>query len=160
MNIAIDIFLLLLGIAIVIIYVVQGFIRSVFGFFKLFIAIALSWMMTPLFFAQAGFFARAVGYLLVFIVSYVLLTVGIIVLDKIFKLPLLNATNRLLGLAVGMVCAYLALSVAAIGITIIAEIAGNQVFGRTQPELEAQTILYGFFSRHGIFTLIDKITFR
>lgn len=160
MNIAIDIILLLLGISVVIIHIVQGFIRSVFGFFKLFIAIAVSLIITPALFAQSDFFTRAIGYFLIFVAAYVLLTIAIILLDKIFKLPLLNAANRLLGCAVGVVCAYMVLSAVAIGVTVIANLAGTQVFGQTQTELEAGTILYGFFSRHGIFALIDRIMFR
>lgn len=53
----------------------------------------------------AGALSTAVAGLLIFIAAYVVAQMAIIILDKIFKLPILKSVNKLLGIVFGAVSA-------------------------------------------------------
>ena len=60
--------------------------------------------------SQAGLAVSSVvsvllGYILVFIISYLVFLLGAFVLENLVELPLLRTVNRLLGLCLGILCA-------------------------------------------------------
>ena len=60
---------------------------------------------------------NCISFVVTFIIIMLLLTIAVMLLDLISKLPVLNFTNKLLGLAAGLIEAYLILSV--IGVMIM-----------------------------------------
>lgn len=156
MNIAIDILLCLLGIFTVIKYTARGFVRSVFGALKFSLSIAVAYIFTPIIFAFQGLTETIVAYLLVFAASYVILSVIAMIIDKIFKLPILKTANKLLGFLLGIVCAYMILSVIVSLLSLLIAISSEQLFGQTAKEFCESTYVYRFFINSGLFPNAGK----
>lgn len=157
MNIAVDVILAVIGLIVIVHHSVRGFVRSVFGLLKLALSLIITAVITPLLFADSDFVTRLLAYVLIFIAAYVILIVISIIVDKIFKLPVLKQANKLLGIIFGIICAYVILSVAAAFITVAAQLTDGQIFGMSQTELEASTFVYRFFNQNGILILLDKL---
>ncbi len=156
MNIAIDIILCLLGLAVVIHHTARGFVRSVIGAVKMVLSIASAYIFTPMFFFPTDMKSTVVAYLLVFSASYIILTVIAFVLDKLCELPFLHAANKLLGFALGVASAYVMLCVASATLNVFLSYAGEQLFGQTNQNIVDSTVVYKFFSNANIFPLIGK----
>ena len=157
MVIAIDIVLVLLGLIIIIRHTVIGFVRSCFSFFKLGACIAASFMLTPYIFpALSGRIPHMLGYLLVFIGAFATLTLLSYIIDRIFRLPFLNAVNKFGGFIVGILCAYIVMSVCASLVTVISMLTEDALFGVEHAQLVQDTVVYGFLSQYGAFEVIKN----
>lgn len=154
MIVAIDIVLLLLGLVIIIRHTVIGFVRSFFSFFKLGACIVSSFVLTPMLFPYlSGKVPSLLGYLLVFIGVYVLLTLLSYIIDRICRLPFLNAANKFGGFLLGIVCAYIVTSAAAALVTVISILTEDAIFGMDYAGLSKSTVLYGFLNEYGAFEI-------
>jgi uncharacterized membrane protein required for colicin V production len=97
-----------------------------------------------------------VAYLLVFSASYIILTAIAYFLDKLCHLPILNITNRFLGVALGIVCAYITLYTASAALSVLLNLAAEELFGQTAEEIRNSTYIYRFFHNSGFFPFIGK----
>ena len=156
MSIAIDIVLCLIALAVIIRHTVRGFVRSMFGALKLIVAVFFTYVATPQVFSPQDFQTKLVAYLLVFSASYIVLTVIAYLVDRLCSLPLLNALNKLLGFALGIVCAYIALCVASAAIALLLNYAGEDLFGQTNEAIIESTYIYRYFNNSNFFPLIGK----
>jgi len=157
MDVAVDVILALMGAIIIIRHTCRGFIRTFFGFLRLVAAVAAAWCFTPMLFGGEQYLTRLMAYILFFTGTFIIISLLAIIVDRIFKLPLLNAANKLLGFALGCVCAYIVLGVCADVITVFANIAGKELFEMSQKELADRTYIYGFLERNGVFSIIDRL---
>ena len=154
MGITVDLILCLLAVFIIILHTVRGFVRSVLGSLKLIFATLFTFIFTPLIFGSADGNFFALSYVLVFLISYILLTVAVFVIDKIFELPVLNVANKILGFALGIFCAYITLSVASSVASVIFGFFGEQLLGQTAEQIIESSYIYRFFINFGVFSLI------
>lgn len=153
---AIDIILALLGLVIVIRHTAIGFIRSVFAFAKLGLCVGLAYWLTPHIFPGTLNNATVLlGYLLVFLGTYISVTFIAYLVDRIFSLPILNMANKFGGFVFGLICAYVVLSVAATLITIISIYTEGDLLGMSQAELVSQSFVYRFFEQFGVFNFVS-----
>ena len=155
MNIAIDCFLCLLALFILIKYTVKGFVGSLFGALKLILSIAAACILTPLIFGSGGLVETVIAYLLVFFASYVVFAITAFVVEKIFELPVLKTLNKLLGFALGAVSAYIVLSITVSVISMLLAFSST-FFGISAEELRESTQIYKFFIDSGILPNIGK----
>lgn len=87
--------------------------------------------------------AKALGVLIVFVVSLIALKIISLVFDGIFKLPLLNSINRIGGLLLGIVLGVAGAFVLCMALEILMPyIPKNPV---VYPGMEKDTLLYHFF---------------
>ena len=71
------------------------------GCLRLTAAVAVSWIFTPMIFADKPYITRLMAYVLFFVGSYIAFSLLNIFIDRIFKLPILNTANKLLGFVFG-----------------------------------------------------------
>ena len=155
MVVAIDVILLLLGLIIIIRHTAIGFVRSFFSFFKLGACIISAFLLTPMLFPYlSGKVPSMLGYLLVFIGVYALLTLLSYIIDRICRLPFLNAANKFGGFLVGVLCAYIVISAAAALVTVISILTEDAIFGMNQAALSNNTVIYGFLDKYGAFEVV------
>lgn len=114
----------------------RGFTRSILGVARL----VLTFLITATLGATVGrtFINNAsdtpastvlgvvVGYVLTFAVTYMLLTVGMFLITRLTKLPVVASIDRVLGLALGVVCGAVALVFSATMLNGVFAIAGKQ----------------------------------
>lgn len=156
MSIAIDVILALLALFIIVQYTVRGFVKSVFGALKLVLSALLTYVFTPMLFDLSDPKSAAVAYLLVFSASYVILAIIAFIVDKLFKLPILNTLNRFLGFLLGLLCAYVTLSVACTVLSIVLSFSAQELFGMTAEQIYESTYIYRFFNDFTIFSIAGK----
>lgn len=99
----------------------------------------------------SSFLSNSIAYILIFIASLVVLSILSILLDAIFKLPVLKTLNKALGFSLGIICAVLNVLI----IVSIMNIAFNLV-GARYPLLSIEavndkTFLLGFINSLDIF---------
>lgn len=155
-NIIIDVFLIILGLLILIKHTVAGFVKSMFGALKLILSVVATYFLTPMFFAPTDTQSKLVAYLLIFSATYILLTAIAYLLDKLCHLPVLNVANRLLGFALGVICAYISLCTACALLTVLLDLGAEKLFGQSTSEICNATYIYRFFNDSGFFPLIGK----
>ena len=156
MNVTIDIILCLLGISIVVLHTVRGFVKSVLGAVKLALAFILTFIITPAFFSTDDIGATLIAYLLVFASVFIVLTVVTFFLNKLFELPVLKTANKILGFILGLAVAYVVLCFASAILNVLLSYAGEQLFGQTNREILDSTLIYKFFNNVNIFPMIGK----
>ncbi|MBE6600093.1 MAG: CvpA family protein [Ruminococcaceae bacterium] len=154
MGILIDIILAVLAAFIIISYTVRGFVKSVLGAAKLFASAILSFVLTPMIFVGLDNTSLAVAYLLVFAAAYIVFSIVIFLVDKIFKLPLLNIVNRLLGLGLGIISAYITLTFVCSVFSLIISFSGGSLFGMTAAQIYDSTYIYRFFHDFSLLSII------
>ena len=89
------------------------------------------------------FLADAVGVLIVFIVSLILLKLLCAVVDGVVKLPLLNSLNKILGLVAGLILGVLSIFILCMIVEILAPYVPENPI--VYPGLDKDTVLYGLF---------------
>ena len=154
MSIAIDVILALLALFIIVQYTVRGFVKSVFGALKLVLSALLTYVFTPMLFDLSDPKSAAVAYLLVFSASYVILAIIAFIVDKLFKLPILNTLNRFLGFLLGLLCAYVTLACTVL--SIVLSFSAQELFGMTAEQIYESTYIYRFFNDFTIFSIAGK----
>ena len=157
MDVAVDVILALAGAIIIIRHTCRGFVRTFFGFLRLAVGVAVAWYFTPMLFGEKQYVTRLMAYVLFFAGTFILISLLALLVDRIFKLPLLNAANKFFGFVCGCVCAYIVLGVFSDVITVFANMSGEELFAMSQKELADNTYIYGFFERNGIFSIIDRL---
>ena len=153
MNFAIDITLVIIGLTLIIVSTIRGFVKSFMGFARLGLSVMLSYVITPLFsFWKINIFLK---YLIFFVAAFALMVVMTLILDRLCKFEVLKELNRLFGFLFGVASAYIVMSITATLITglFFYETFGN-FFGMTQSEFEAQTLVYRFFNEYGVFAFV------
>lgn len=155
-NIVIDVMLGILAVLILIKYTITGFVRSMFGALKLIMSVVATYFLTPVFFTPTDTQSRMVAYLLVFSATYIILTAVAYLLDKLCHLPVLSAANRILGFALGAICAYISLCTACALLTVLLDLGAEKLFGQSTLEICDSTYIYRFFNDLGFFPLIGK----
>ena len=154
MNIAIDIILALIAVITVLRCTVRGFVRSFFGSLKLVFAATVSFALTPIIF---GFFdktAGAIAYVVIFVLAYIGAIIAVSLMDRLFKLPVLNFANKALGIALGVVSAYVILSVASAVLTLLLGFFSEPLLSQSAEAFCESTYVYRFFCNFGAFSLI------
>jgi len=105
----------------------------------------------------ANTFAAIIAFILIFAVAKILLGIVVFVVDKVSKLPVLNAVNKLAGFILGLVLVCVTIfiysAVADSFITSLGSIS-PKLFGA---DVVDNTIIVKFFSEHNIFGIIKDI---
>jgi uncharacterized membrane protein required for colicin V production len=156
MNIVIDVVLGLLAILIIVLHTVRGFVQSMLGALKLVMTVVATYFLTPVLFTPPDVQSKIVAYLLVFSASYIILTALVYLVDKLCQLPVLNVANKLLGFALGVICAYISLCFASAVLTALLNLAAEELFGKTTEEICNSTYIYKFFEYTDFFPVIGK----
>lgn len=97
-----------------------------------------------------------ISFAIIFVVAFILLCIAQKLLNLIFKLPLLKQINKLAGALLGVICAFLYVSVFCFVITSIIE--SSALFGIELPaNLIEDTYVFSFFSDNGLISLIKGL---
>ncbi len=102
----------------------------------------------------ASLLSNLIAYVAVFFLAKLVLMVVFKVLDFVFKMPILNAVNKLLGFAFGLISAGILLAIITYVLGILVGIFGSTGFLN---ELTASSRIYGFFHNLSIFDLFHVI---
>ena len=156
MNILIDIVLGVLCVLIIVKYTWRGFVKSIVGAVKLALTFILTFTVAPMCFKSDDIVTTLIAYLLVFALTFLILTVVSFFLNKLFELPILKVINKLLGAVLGIVVAYVSLCFVSAALNLCLNYAGEQLFGQTNQEIVNSTFIYKFFTEVNIFPLIGK----
>ena len=73
----------------------------------------------------SGMISSIIGYILLFVLAYVVLTLAILFLRNLTKLPVVGTLDRMLGLALGIISGLLTTLLVAIILTAVLLISGN-----------------------------------
>lgn len=107
-----------------------------------------TWVSNPI----AEFLSMALAYVSIFILSVIILTVLVFILDKIFKLPVLKQLNKTLGCIFGIICAIINVMAACAVITIILNIVGVKNPECIPELIEEKTLVFQFINNINIFS--------
>ena len=151
MSIAIDIVFCLLLLLIVIKHTVKGLVRSLLGGVKLILTALATFVLAPMLFEFSDSVSTAVAYLLTFFASYVIVSAAAFIVERFFTLPFFKSADRLLGFTLGIVYAYVVLSVSAAALTLLLEVSAEQLFGQAAEDIVNSTYIYKFFVDSGLF---------
>ena len=105
--------------------------------------------------AIAEFLSTAVAYVSIFILSAIILTFIIFILDKICKLPVLKQLNRTLGCVFGIICAIVNTMLVCAIITIILNIIGVEHPDLIPEIISEKTVVYHFINNINIFSWLQ-----
>jgi uncharacterized membrane protein required for colicin V production len=100
----------------------------------------------------AVFLSNIAAYILVFVAAMVLLSILAFLLDKVFRLPVLNAINRLLGTALGVVVAFVDLCVLSYVVSFLLSVLSGKV-ADLSGDITNRTYIYKFFYNLDFFKL-------
>ncbi len=92
----------------------------------------------------AAFLSNIVAYILVFILAMILLSIVAFILDRVFKLPVLHAINRLLGTALGVIVAFVDLCLLSYVVSFLVSVLSGKV-DSLSGDIINQTYIYKFF---------------
>jgi hypothetical protein len=104
----------------------------------------------------AEFISTALAYVSVFVLSVIILTVLVFLLDKICKLPVLKQLNRTFGFVFGVICALINVTIACAIITIVLNIVGVEKPELIPEIIGEKTVIYNFISNISIFQSFQK----
>lgn len=185
MNIAIDVVIIITVIITVMICTLRGFIKSIFGFGKLYVSITLANIYDELLggyllkapiglkiksflYAKLSFFSETVdenivlgisdaicnviGFCIVFIMSFIVLGVLSVILNRFFELKPLKSINTVAGFCLGVVIAI----VNAFIVIIIIEFIFNMGLVKSSEEIKESTIIYKFICDMDVFSFIAQ----
>ncbi len=97
-----------------------------------------------------------ISFAIIFVVAFLLLCIVQKLLNLIFKLPLLKQINKLAGALLGIVCAFLYVSVFCFVVTVVIE--NSVLFGIELPNSVIEdTYVFSFFSDNGLIPLIKGL---
>lgn len=150
----VDLILLIIFVTTVTVSTVRGFIRTIFDLLRLAASVAITFFASPFVRGYFPLVSPILIYALVFLVSYILMILIAALFGKIFRLPGLKEVNRFLGFLLGMGSAYIIMSFAAVLIGVLPEVLGADNTLYTVSQLESGTVIYKFFSDHGILSLL------
>ncbi len=136
MNVLFDLVLVALFGFMVLRGFLKGFLKTVLGFGRLILTVILTVMLGGMFsrwigrtfipdHAMSPVISAIIGYVLLFIITYVALTVVIHLVGIITKLPLIRTGDKLLGLAVGAVSGLVTVTLVASVLYLILYLTGD-----------------------------------
>ncbi len=154
LSYAVDIMIALIAVGIIIYYTVRGFIRSLFDAVKLIASVVISYFAVPALFPLTDPTVRIVLYIITFLIVLLLLSLVFTLIDRIIKkIPVIRSANRFMGFLLGVGFAYLFISSITILLWILDSYVSGGVFGMTHEQLQLESMLFRFFSRHGAFSI-------
>ncbi len=155
MNLAIDIIVALIGVALIALYTYRGFVRLLLDASKLIIAFMVSRLIVPLIVPNEPILGLVL-YVVIFILVCIALTFLFKLIDKIIKkIPIIRTLNVVLGLILGIGFVYLIFSMAAVIFGTLAAYAPETPFGIAEAQLAEGSKIYGFFAEHGLFSIFS-----
>jgi len=113
---------------------------------------ALSNIATSVSSSIAEFISTALAYVSIFVVSIIVLTILVFILDKICKLPVLKQLNKTLGCIFGIICAIINVMAVCAIITLVLNIVGIEKPELIPDIISDKTIVYNFISNINIFS--------
>lgn len=113
---------------------------------------ALSNIATSVSSSIAEFISTALAYVSIFVVSVIVLTILVFILDKICKLPVLKQLNKTLGCIFGIICAIINVMAVCAIITLVLNIVGIEKPELIPDIISDKTIVYNFISNINIFS--------
>ncbi len=97
-----------------------------------------------------------IAFVILFVVALVALWICQKILNKIFELPVLRQFNRLGGIIIGVVCAFLYVSLFVSVMSVL--ITNSGLFGMNLPQNTVEsTVLFEFFSENNLFSYIGAL---
>lgn len=103
------------------------------------------------------FISKIIAYILIFVAAIVVLSVLAFILDKMCKLPALKKMNSILGLLLGIVCAFINLILASSLISLVLNIIGLSNHEVSVAIMSEKTIVYGFINKLDIISGLMSI---
>lgn len=97
---------------------------------------------------------NAIAFFVIFLIAYIVVKLASFILDKFFRLPILNAANRWLGILMGMVTAVLLLMVISRSFECVLPWLNKTYTHLFPSDLADKTVLYGFFCRYNLFSAL------
>ncbi len=94
--------------------------------------------------------SNVLAFAILFIGTFILFTLATFIIDKVFKLPILNGINKTLGIVVGVLKAVVFVFVAAVLLSLVATIFGN-IDGFILNDLIESSLLMKLFYSISIF---------
>lgn len=119
----IDIFFVLIFLLCLFYYYRKGFVKTILGLFFLIFSVIATRLISPYFVVYlmqntdhfGGSFgeykANIVSVALVFLILNIIFKIFILIIDKIFKLPVLKTVNKTLGFILGALCGFVVIAV-------------------------------------------------
>lgn len=153
----VDVILLIIFIATVVVSTVRGFVGTVFDLLRLAASIAITFFASPVVCRYFPLVSQALIYPVVFLAAYLLMILIGALLNKVFGLPGLRVVNRFLGFVLGIGSAYIILSFTVAFIGALPDVLGADKTLYTVSQLENGTVIYGFFSDHGILSVLGML---
>lgn len=99
--------------------------------------------------------SNAVGYVLVFFIAFILMSIAFVVIDGISKLPLIKEVNKTLGAAFGAVCGIIYLWVICMVLSLFVESSAAGATGELVGSYTASSHLVKFFCSISPFDFIN-----
>ena len=120
-------------------------------------SVVITFFASPLVCGYFPLVSPALIYPLIFLAAYLLIVLVGALINKVFSLPGLRTVNRFLGFLLGLGSAYIILSFVAAFIGALPELLGADNTLYTVSQLESGTVIYGFFSDHGILSVLGML---
>lgn len=103
--------------------------------------------------------STVIAFLLIFVASFLVLSIVTWILDAIFKLPVLSGINKLLGTVFGVIEAIFVAYILSIGISVLMGALGVISPGTFGSDVVENSLICKFFVEHNVFTMItDMLT--
>lgn len=152
-NYIIDIILAAVFVIITVTYFVRGFAKTVLRFITFFFSIVLAFGSSPqitdwvftntkLFMGTEKYIAKLIIFVFTFLFFSFVLHLLALIIDKIFKLPVLKQANKLLGGVLGAVCGAIAVLVLCVALQISSHVVYNTKYiNLVENSVIVQTVL-------------------
>ncbi len=100
--------------------------------------------------------SQVLAFIAVFVIAFIALVLLQKLLNLIFKLPVLKQLNKTGGILIGIVCAFLYVSLFCAVISPL--LSNSELFGMDLPkDLTGNTVLFAFFSENNLFTYLGML---
>ena len=179
-HLIVDGLILFLYAAIVIFYTYRGFVATLVGFLRFFIATGLAILFSPSigtelqptienrlsieadgpFFSSllqevvsSGYLAKALAFILVFMAASILIKLVELMVNAISKLPVINFINRTLGALLGILIGFFWVQLIAFSVVTLATYLKDTVTVFPEGTYQSTTVLKWLYE-HNIFTWI------
>ncbi len=179
-SLCIDGFVVLVFVLIVVHYTHRGFVASLVGFLRFWIASGLAILFSgrvgsalqPIiesrlnleadgsFFSNllqqivhSGYLANAISFILIFIAASIFVKLVEVIVNAMAKLPFVNFVNRMLGMAMGLVIGFFWIELIAFAVVLLADYL-NEVLTFLPEGAIRDTVVLNWLYEHNIFRWI------
>ena len=154
MNVWADVIIALIGVSIIALYTYKGLVRVVLDTFKILLAFLISRLIIPNLTIDDPTVSPMIC-VVIFLVVFILLSVLFSIVDKIIKrIPIVRSLNCILGFVLGVGLVYLTFSIATVIFQVVAAYAPESVIATAEATLTAESKIYFFFVKNGLFSLL------